>query len=422
MESVQTKREQTAPPAPGGSSAAAAPAALKSQLRGMNYEEGKAALSPGPLPPPEVEGDAATDILRRAHAVDPSMLAADQTKAGVAKKNWAGKGQLFVNGIKAEDVHQANINDCYFVGVLSSIANSQPDYIRRIVREDGPGKYSVRFFEKVPGSAEYKQVWISVDAWLATDTSGGTDQLHYTHSKDSKDGKTELWPSIMEKAYAKFKGNYKDIDWGNTIYSYEALFGTQGARQNTTDSGTGAKKETDVWKTVTEAIDRKEPIVASTGSHVIPVLSYSTAGGKKITLRDQAATGGGKTGVKTHTLTDFCTAYTYVRTVSVGEYAGWFDGIHLAGDWTTDAGDLHLEGKQKNVFEGDIQGGGALAAPAAKVADAFQGGDSMYGNWKSNDNTKRGDFSMLIAADRKSFKGRFKGGDGVEKDWKGTRK
>ncbi len=393
----------------------------RQNVRGMSFDEGTKALSPKGEAPLPLEGDAATDQRRANPYLDPEVLAGDKTNGDIVNRNWADKGQLFVNGIKAEDVHQTNINDCYFVAVLSAIANQQPDYIRQIIREDSPGKYSVRFFEKVPASGEFKQVWVSVDSYLATNTSGGSEQLYYGHSNDKVTDdkgqtKRELWPSILEKAYAKFKGNYADIDWGNTIYSYEALFGTQGNRVNT---GTTPEAKDEVWKKVKEAVDGKQPLVCSTGAHVVTPLSYSEVGGqKKIQVRDQAATNdGADTGVTDYTLDTFVTTFTYIRFADPNAYANSTEGIHLSGDWKTNYGETHLESVEKNKFSGSYAG----SSPGV-IEYAFQGGKSMFGAWKGK-NGETGMFEFTVADDKKSFKGTW--GNGASRadggNWDGTR-
>ena len=392
-------------------------------LRSMGYSQGAAALSPrGAVQmDAEVEGDAATDRRRGAHVLDPTALPAQQADANVHNRNWADRGQLFVNGVSPQDVHQTNINDCFFVAVLASIAQEQPGYLQQIIREDGPGRYSVRFFEKVTGTNDYRQVWVSVDAWFQTTGNGANQQLTYGHSNATATDaagttRRELWPSVMEKAYAKFKGNYSDINWGNTTYAYEALFGTQGTRQNT---GNTAAQQTAVWDQVKTALDADQPIVASTGRHVVTVLRYSEAGGgKQITIRDQAATGdGARSGERTYALADFCTTFTYVRAATVDAYARRFGGMDLAGDWNSNFGPLHLESVKQNEFNGTYGG-----THPGRIPWAFQGGDTMGGTWQG-DNGETGRFDLRINADRRSFAGTW-GKDGSSSDggaWTGTR-
>lgn len=238
------------------------------------------------------------------HGTHPDMLAADKT-GGVTETDLEDTSALFVDGISPDDVIQANLNDCYFVSVLGSLAGQDPSFIEGMIQDQGGGRYAVRFFHQSTAGGPYEPVWVAVDSTLPA--SGGTP--HYGRSDDvDADGRRELWPSIAEKAYAKFKGDYADIDWGNTIYAYQAIFGRDGTRTNT---NTTADAE---WTTLTTALDAAEAVVASTGSHVISVLGYADDGtNRTVDVRDQAQAGGGADGRETITFAVFRTRFTYFR-------------------------------------------------------------------------------------------------------------
>jgi hypothetical protein len=365
--------------------------------------------------PRVVQLDATTDARRANHFADPTMLPADQANANVHNRRWGHRGTLFVNGIRPEDVHQTNINDCYLVAVLASIASSQPEYIRQIIREDAPGRYAVRFFEKDTATNQYRQIWIAVDSWLPTeDRADGSQQIRYGHSNDTNaDGDRELWPSIIEKAYAKLKGNYPDIDWGNTVYSYEALFGSEGGRQNT-NGGATAGDQTAVWNQVKQSIDNRQALVCSTGQHVVTPLSYVEAPEKKIRVRDQAATNdGAATGITEYTLASFCTTFTYIRFASPNEVANSSSGINLAGRWDTDFGTVEITSVDHDKFTGTYTGGAA----GGTFPHLYQGGDSMFGRWQSNTGASGG-LRFAVAEDRRSFTGTW--GHGLSNEGGGT--
>ncbi|HMV69077.1 MAG TPA: C2 family cysteine protease [Myxococcota bacterium] len=243
---------------------------------------------------------------------------------GVAEwVDFTTSGTLFVDDPTPADVVQSHINDCFFVATIASVAQSNPDFIKGMVKEDSPGKYRVRYYAK-DDKGKFQPTWIAVDASLPAKDG----MPYYAYSENKKDGKIELWPSILEKAYAKLKGQYKDINWGNTVYSFEAVFGTAGDKVDT------AKTEADVmWDQTKKALDANKPVVASTGKHVISVLSYTeTESDKKVKVRDQAKNSGlpgtssgsdtgGSTGPKdrTETMTweAFRGKFTYVRFTSL---------------------------------------------------------------------------------------------------------
>ena len=46
------------------------------------------------------------------------------------------------------DVAQGNLGDCYFLATLASLAQNQPDKIKGMIRDNGDGTFSVRFYAK----------------------------------------------------------------------------------------------------------------------------------------------------------------------------------------------------------------------------------------------------------------------------------
>jgi hypothetical protein len=117
-------------------------------------------------------------------------------------------------GIEATDVIQGDtIGDCYAISALSAIAKADPDLIKNNIKALGNGLYEVTLYirEVVDGKAtERKEKKITVDSdFPAKVLDDGTKVPIYAHSDDA-----ELWPMIMEKAYAKAMGGYDNIVGG----------------------------------------------------------------------------------------------------------------------------------------------------------------------------------------------------------------
>jgi hypothetical protein len=123
---------------------------------------------------------------------------------------------------KGKDTAQGALGDCYFIASMAAVANASPNTIKDAIKYNkGDGTYTVRFFEESYGG-QGKPVYITVDAFLPT-VAGNRNDPAYAGEPGGK-----LWPAIMEKAYAKWKGGYDAIGGGG--YGAQAMAELTGAR------------------------------------------------------------------------------------------------------------------------------------------------------------------------------------------------
>lgn len=200
--------------------------------------------------------------------VDPTVTKDEKTHQPdpfAYKKNDRGSKLYGPDGIKAGDVQQGAIGDCYLAAALAAVAGSKPDAIKNAIKDNGDGTYTVRFFEvgwdgKKTSHAE------SVDADLpqAPDAATGGEKPAYAKSTEVVDSKAfmELWPSIVEKAYASWKGSYEAIgNGGNSGDVMTALTG-EPCRSAAT---AGAGENDPLWSKMLKASQEKRPMTASSG-------------------------------------------------------------------------------------------------------------------------------------------------------------
>ena len=134
------------------------------------------------------------------HTFDPSLA----RLSGFSRMNNAGveygrvPGQLVVGDFSASDVLQGSLGDCYFLATLAGFAATQPEILKKAINDNGNGTYTVRFFQDDP-TFGVQATYVTVDDDLPL--LGG--QPNYARVQNG-----ELWPAVMEKAYAKFKGSY----------------------------------------------------------------------------------------------------------------------------------------------------------------------------------------------------------------------
>lgn len=255
------------------------------------------------------------------------------------------KGTAVVRGVSPSDVHQGMVGDCYLMAALASLAVTSPATIESAITADGPGKWKVRLYAKQTDNS-FKAMTYPVDNMFPSNSAGG---MIYGHSnqlgtKRKSMGRTyvdnkyndpliypgdipadaeqqenfaeildednrELWPAIIEKAYAMHAlalgkkqqgeraGGYDDIDQGDaSSVAFEALTGKPASEIALSELG-GDK----LFSKIDAALRAGAPVAAGTpgdekkrneklmaGSNIYGHHAYSvmTLRGKEIELRN----------------------------------------------------------------------------------------------------------------------------------------
>jgi hypothetical protein len=130
--------------------------------------------------------------------------------------------RLVIDGIRADDVKQNQLGDCFLMASVSALAAVRPKAIEDAITDHGDGTFTVRFFEKAGKGQPLRPVEVRVDADLPMKRSG---EILYGQGTD----RAELWPAIVEKAWAAWKGGYGELAIGGYARdALEAITGTPG--------------------------------------------------------------------------------------------------------------------------------------------------------------------------------------------------
>ncbi len=167
------------------------------------------------------------------------------------------QGKAFIKGkgdkgkIAMNDVNQGYLGDCYFIASLAALARSNPDAIKQGIRDHGDGTYTVKF----PGE---KAEVIVDDAFPLKN-----GRPIYAEGGDKSGRDVELWVMLYEKAWAKLKGGYEQIQGGNIkMQSKDAMQAITG--KSTTQFTTSSKSKTWVFNTISKAVTKGLAITAGT--------------------------------------------------------------------------------------------------------------------------------------------------------------
>lgn len=197
---------------------------------------------------------------------------------------------MFVNGVSPDDALQGALGNCYLVSGLASLAQVQPEVIQNAIKDNGDGTFTVKFHKDsflglFPRG--HDPIEVTVDGDMPT--RDGKNPL-YTHGRD----KSELWPMLIEKAYAKLDGGYQRVGVGGAPTTiWQALTGKRG--QLTPNV---VENSNSLWRKISTALDEKRPVAATTTAgnpgdsglakgHVYSVLGVSEKDGQRlVTVRN----------------------------------------------------------------------------------------------------------------------------------------
>lgn len=176
-----------------------------------------------------------------------------QALHGATKPDW----QLFRGAPQAEDVHQGELGNCWFISSLAVLADFQSGRFVRMLfplqkERSASGAYLVRFCL----GGRWRD--IIVDDRLPCIGGNG----YYTQLAYCSTGRLQLWASLVEKAFAKVCASYEGIEAGQTDEALTILTGWPCKRIDFD------RKEFDsdiLWATMSSARDAKFLMTCATG-------------------------------------------------------------------------------------------------------------------------------------------------------------
>jgi hypothetical protein len=161
-------------------------------------------------------------------------------------------GSLKLSQLTYDDLKQGDSGDCYFLSSAVAVAHDNPDALKKVFTENSDGTTTVHFFEKQK-SGPPKPVDITVDNQFPV----GKDGIEYASARDDK----QLWPQVLEKAYAKWKGGYENIGEGGE--AKDALMALTGKSSSYTPELSKVDPDK-TWQSMVAASNEKRPMVSGT--------------------------------------------------------------------------------------------------------------------------------------------------------------
>jgi len=139
------------------------------------------------------------------------------------------KVSLFSGGVEPRDIGQGQLGDCWLLSAIACLAEFPGAVQNCFVTKEYSllGKYQVKIFDR----PKNKWTTITIDDLFPCDRKTGNP----VYARPNGD---ELWVLILEKAFAKYCGDYESLSGGHCLWGLEALTGDYVWRYSTKDAGT----------------------------------------------------------------------------------------------------------------------------------------------------------------------------------------
>lgn len=150
---------------------------------------------------------------------------AETEQAGADPCEWlrAGRGEGFsdeerlalYSTVSPDDLAQGGLGDCWLISAFATMAE-YPEKLMQVIQQKAlapDGMYQVNLFS----FAQQRFVQIQIDDRMPT-VRGHSKYCQLSHQG-------ELWPCLLEKAFAKHMGGYQHIQGGWSIFAFGAMTG-----------------------------------------------------------------------------------------------------------------------------------------------------------------------------------------------------
>jgi hypothetical protein len=165
---------------------------------------------------------------------DPVLIA--RTAGSAATANTAGSSDssqaLYLQEagdtapISVHDINQGQLGDCFLLAAFGELALQHPDAITNMIHVNRNGSETVTLYMDSDGqtpffnTSAYKPTYVGVpNSFPSNSVNSGAGQATIGNQK-------EIWPQVIEKAYATVNGGYPGIDDGGyPVVAMEELTG-----------------------------------------------------------------------------------------------------------------------------------------------------------------------------------------------------
>ena len=128
--------------------------------------------------------------------------------------------------ISVNDLHQDGLGDCFPISPIGELALNDPSAIQDMIQSNANGTETVTLHEAEGGgrirfsTTEFQAVQVTVT------NKFNANAVNSQPGQDVVGDEKEIWPQVLEKAYAKINGGYNAINnGGHPALAMETLTG-----------------------------------------------------------------------------------------------------------------------------------------------------------------------------------------------------
>jgi pyrrolidone-carboxylate peptidase len=156
--------------------------------------------------------------------------------------------------IDATDVTQGYLGDCYFMALLAAIAETRPEFIEQMVKDNRDGTFTVSFH-----GPDGKRINQRVTPDFPSYKWGDRDPTYASYGDKSTVFGNELWPMLIEKAWAQAKGGWLKIE-GSKIGEQEHAKGMTGSKSEGHDLPDDLSDKELFLKLMSHFVAQRQPV------------------------------------------------------------------------------------------------------------------------------------------------------------------
>ena len=163
----------------------------------------------------DIDPDPSGDLRDLARIPDPlpDQVAAQERHWATWTGPLATRGMTDAHEYAGNDVVQGHIGNCYLVAALQAIVDTAPERLAGLCRANDNGTWTI----ELPNG---RRTVVSPD--IVVDVHG-----HAVFARRPPNGERELWPLLLEKAYAQLHGGWREIVSGHPYDAIELFTGVR---------------------------------------------------------------------------------------------------------------------------------------------------------------------------------------------------